>query len=308
MTHTNDGAAPTLSVVIGSHNAAGVIEECLQALRAQTAPAIHQIIIADSSTDGTDQIVRARFPEVTLLHFTEALTLPQLRARAIAEAQADIIAILDPYSIAESHWSAALASQHQLNPTPVIGGTVDLYQAAHQNFLSWAQYLNEYGMFMPPMLPGPIEILAGSNISYKRESIQNGALSAQGEFWKTFVNDSIRASNLPLWLAPDAMVALQKPIPFVSFLRTRFDHGRCYAGMRRAHLAPGERWLRALTAPLLPFLFIWRWGNRYWRKERYRAKFLYTLPLQLLLFGNWALGEMVGYLVGPGASCKKLFY
>jgi glycosyltransferase involved in cell wall biosynthesis len=308
MTPPRETAVPTLSVVIGCHNAAGVIEECLQALRAQTPPGIHQVIVADSSTDGTDRIIRDRFPEVTLLHFTEALTLPQLRARAIAQARGDVIAILDPYSIADRHWSAALTRQHQLRPNPVIGGTVELYEASRQDCLSWAQYLNEYGMFMPPMPQGPIEILAGSNVSYKRKSLEGGTPSARDEFWKTFVNDHVRAGDLPLWLAPSATVALRKPIPFGSFLRTRFDHGRCYAGMRREHLAPSERWLRALTAPLLPALFIWRWGKRYFSKGRYRTRFVSTLPLQLLLFGNWAFGEMIGYVAGPGTSCKKLFY
>jgi hypothetical protein len=302
------GSLPTVSVVIACHNAAGTITECLQALQEQCRSAVGEVIVVDSSTDGTDRVVRERFPQVTLVHVTELMTLPQLRARGIAMATGDVVAILDPYSIADRHWSAAFAREHQNRDNAIIGGTVDLYQAERQGAFTWAQYINEYGMFMPPMRAGEIELLAGSNISYKRAALFAGGENPGPEFWKTFVNDNAQAAGQKLWLAPTVMVSLKKPVPFGHFLRTRFDHGRCYAGMRVAQGTSGERWLRAVAAPLLPLVLMWRWGKRYWSKRRYRKKLLYTLPLQLLLFGNWSLGEMIGYMRGSGTSCRKLFY
>lgn len=297
-----------LSVVIAAHNASATIEECLAALQAQSGSEIHEIIVADSSTDGTDTIVRRRFPTVRLLHFAEELTLPELRARGIQVASGDLIAILDPYSIADRHWAEALIAEHEARSSPIIGGTVDLYQADCQGQLSWAQYINEYGMFMPPMGAGAMDILAGSNVSYKRSALLSNPKFQRDEFWKTFVNESAEAAGSALWLAPGVGIALKKPIPFRDYLRTRFDHGRCYAGMRVAHRSRVERWSRAASAPLLPFVLLWRTGARYWSKGRHREKLLTTLPLQLLLFGNWALGELVGYLRGPGKSCRRLFY
>src|SRR5262249_25949638 len=101
---------------------------------------------------------------------------------------------------------------------------------------------------------------------------------------------------------------LKKPIPIGDFFRTRYDHGRCFAGMRGANFNPARRLVHAVTFPLLPFLFLWRWGSNYWAKRRFRSKFITTLPLQLLLFGSWSVGEFVGYLRGPGNSCKALHY
>lgn len=302
------GALPTVSVVIACHNAAGVVAECLQALHAQCRSALREVIVVDSSTDGTDRIVREGFPQVALIHVAEPMTLPQLRARGIAAASGDIVAILDPYSIVDCHWSNALASAHQHCDHAIIGGTVDLHRADEQDIFTWAQYINEYGMFMSPMPEGELEILAGSNISYKRATLLADGANSRTEFWKTFVNDSAQAAGQVLWLAPTVKVALKKPIPFRHFLRTRFDHGRCYAGMRVAQAKPGERCLRAFVAPLLPMVLTWRWGKRYWSKRRYRSRFLSTLPLQFLLFGNWSLGELVGYVRGPGTSCRRLFY
>lgn len=297
-----------LSVVIASHNAAHAIAACLQALEAQVPPVIHEIIVADSSTDGTDAILRNRFPRVTLLHFAEPLTLPQLRGRGIAIARGDIIALLDPYSVADPHWADSVLKEHWKTPHPVIGGTVDLYDAEYQDIWTWAVYINEYGMFMPPMTETDIDILPGSNLSYKRIALFDGSEPRYTEFWKTFVNWSAESAGSPLRLAPSISVRLRKPIPFFDFLYTRFHHGRCFAAMRASSASLAERWARAATSPLLPGLFLWRWGRRYWPKQRYRTKFAITLPLQCLLFGTWAVGECVGYLRGGGKSCRKLFY
>jgi glycosyltransferase involved in cell wall biosynthesis len=297
-----------VSVVISVHNAVSVINECLAALQEQIPANPVEIIVADSSTDGTDLLIRDRFPDVKLLHFEEPLTLAQLRGQGIAIATGDIIAILDPYSIVDRHWLSALIQVHQERPNLIIGGAVDLFAADRQNLLAWAIYINEYGMFMSPTEAGEMEILPGSNISYKRSVLFDGDVPKQTEFWKTFVNSDVEKAGSGLWQAPAMIVRLHKPIAFWDFFRSRFDHGRCFAGMRALDLSPGERGLRALTAPLLPIVLLWRWGSRYWRKNHDRTKFLLTLPLQLLLFGNWAWGECIGYCFGTGQSCRRLFY
>ncbi len=305
-----NGRTPTLplSVVIAAHNAAQSIGVCLSALTAQVQPDVAEIIVADSSTDGTAGLVREQFPSVHLLHFDEAMNLPQLRGRGIATARGEIIAILDPYSVVGNDWVVNLLQAHDERPNLIIGGTVDLYQAETQDLWAWAAYINEYGMFMRPLLAGEMEILPGSNISYKRAALFDDDRPKQAEFWKTFANWDAEAAGSALWQSPDVVVHLHKPIPFADFLRTRFAHGRCFAGMRVANAKGGERLLRVLTTPLLPFLFLWRWGRRYWAKKRFRSKFLLTLPLQFILFSNWALGEFIGYLRGPGQTCRQLFY
>lgn len=298
-----------VSVVIAAHNAASVIAQCLGALNCQLQREEAEIIVADSSTDGTAKIVREQFPQVRLCHFDEPLTLPQLRGKAIALTQGEIIAILDPYSLVDENWLFELIQVHEKQANLIIGGVVDLFDAEHQGLLAWAIYINEYGMFMPPLEAGEMEILPGSNISYKREVLFAGEKPKQEEFWKTFVNRDVEKAGSRLWLAPSVVVRLHKPIPFWDFFRTRYDHGCCFAGMRAANISDSERLWRAIASPLLPLVFLWRWGRRYWVKGRdHRIKFVLTLPWQILLFGNWAWGECVGYLRGSGQSCDRLFY
>jgi glycosyltransferase involved in cell wall biosynthesis len=271
-------------------------------------PQLDEIIIADSSDDGTLEEVKAISPASRLIHFDEPLTLPQLRGHGIAASKGGIISILDPYSIASPGWVNAVLKAHREHPNPVIGGTVNLYNEDSQNLLVWAQYINEYGMFMSPAIEGEMEILPGSNISYKRHVLFDGETPLYPEFWKTFINWKTETTGSALWLAPTIQVCLWKPVPFLDFLRTRRDHGRCFAAMRSQQITYMERLLRALSAPLLPFLFLQRWGYRYWTRKRRRREFLLTLPLQFLLFGQWALGEFIGYCFGSKHSCQNLFY
>lgn len=294
--------------MIASHNAVRVIGRCLEALCAQEGATQLEILVADSSDDGTEQLVRERFPQVRLLHFAAALTVPELRAKAIEIAQGAVIAILDPYSIAAHDWAVATVASHQRRANPVIGGSVDKDPAMGSGLFAWALYFNEYGLFMPPVAQGSVAIVPGSNVSYKRAMLFDGPKARHAVFWKTFVNQQAEDAGQALWLEPDIRIGLDKPIPFADYLLTRFFHGRCYAAMRVADRGWANRWLRAASTPLVPLLLCARWTRAIWPKRRERLRYLMTLPLQLALFSVWAAGEMCGYLFGCGGSCRRLFY
>lgn len=299
---------PDLSVVIAGHDVRDVIGTCLEALAAQPERPRMEVIVADSSTDGTAELVARDFPWVRLLREPSSLGVPQLRTRGIAASRAAVVAVLDPFSVAAPGWAAAVLAAHRERPHPVIGGLVDLHDEARRGLREWALYFNEYGLFLPPAPRGPAVIVPGSNVSYKRELLFDGARPRHAEFWKTFVNDEAARQGLPLWLEPSIVVALNKPIPFADFLRTRYLHGRCYAGMRSRDESVAVRVGRALTSPLVAVLLQVRWTRGIWPKRRARGWFLATLPLQLALFAMWAWGECVGYVRGAGGTCGRLFY
>jgi hypothetical protein len=301
-------STPALSVVIAAHNAHGVIEGCLHALCDQPGGAAVEVIVADGSDDGTADLVASRFPRVNLLRLDPALNVPELRGRAIAQARAPVIAVLDPFSIAAPDWVEQTIEAHRRHPNAVIGGAVEMHDAARAGFAAWTLYFNEYGMFMPPVVQGPATIVPGSNVSYKRAALFDGEQPRYPVFWKTFVNWEAESSGSALWLQPEVRVALHKPIALGDYLRTRFDHGRCFAAMRVEHSGWAVRALRALSAPAVPLVLCARWSRVILRKPRRRALYLSTLPMQLLLFSVWAAGEAVGYLFGRGLSCRRLFY
>jgi glycosyltransferase involved in cell wall biosynthesis len=300
-------ARPALSVVIGAHNAAHVIEECLAALELQEGRSEAEVIVADCSTDGTAGIVLRRFPSVQVVPVAMSLAVPALRARGIAKARGSIIAIIDPFTIVNPGWMHAVRRAHAQRRHPAIGGAVDLHEAC-RTLTDWAIYINEYGMFMSPVTAGETWILPGSNISYKRAALFDGERPRHHEFWKTFANWDLEAGGPALWLEPTMTVRLRKPLTFADYFSTRPLHGRCFGGMRSAGRPWLERLFRAATCPLVPFVLLSRWGRVYLAKGHDRSKLLWTLPQQLLFFGAWAAGECWGYLRGPGRSCSRLYY
>jgi glycosyltransferase involved in cell wall biosynthesis len=296
-----------VSVVIAACNASSTIAACLSALEGQRERERLEVIVADGSSDGTEEIVRERFPWVRLLHFDPPLSVARLRGLGFVEARSEIVAIIDPYSIVQEDWLSELLRVHRERPNAVIGGAVELDQGERQSLTAWARFISEYGMFMPPVKAGPARILPGSNISYKRYALKDEERFPREGFWKTFVNRELEFEE-PLWLAPSVVVRLRKPVPFWSFLRTRCDHGRCFAGMRVADKGWPERLLRAASTPLLPTVLWLRWLAVYWPKRRHRFQFVVTTPAQWLLFAAWAWGELRGYLFGRGTSCDRLYY
>jgi hypothetical protein len=161
---------------------------------------------------------------------------------------------------------------------------------------------------MPPNKAGPVSIVPGCNVSYKRAVLFDGDRPRYATFWKTFVNWESENQGHALRLDPAIHVDLNKPIPFLDFLGTRVLHGRCFAGMRVAGRPWPERAARAATTPLLPFLQFVRWTRVFWPKRTERARYALTAPLQLLLFAAWAWGEFCGYAFGPGDTCRRLHY
>ena len=299
---------PSLSVVIAAHNAGRVVDTCLSALEPQCRDGLAEVILADSSTDGTVEQVRTRFPWVRLLSFTEPLTVPALRGRGIAASSGGVIAILDPYSVAAPDWVERVVDVHARQPQPVIGGSVGLYREASASMADWTLFLNEYGLFMPPITRGETWIVPGSNVAYKRAVLFDGERPRYPVFWKTFANWDIEGSGSPLWLEPAMHVDLYKPIPLGDYFRTRYDHGRCFAGMRVSGAPTTVRLLRALSTPAVPLVLLWRWTRGFWPKGRRRGRYLAALPAQLALFSMWAWGEARGYLGGSGRCCERLFY
>ena len=267
------------------------------------------MIVAAGGAPRAAELVRSGVVSSARVVFRPAPTpLQVLRASALAEARGEIIAFLDCYAIVEPGWLEALRNSHRRMPHQAIGGPVDLADEDAADLLRWATYINEYGMFLPPLEAREMPLLPGCNLSYKRDALFEGERPRRPEFWKSFVNADLARTPPGLWVESGMAIRLDKPVGFADYCLTRIDHGRCYGAMRGRSMPARERVARTLGAPALPLVLTARWTAEYWPRGRRRSKLLLTLPLQALLFGSWALGEGIGYLLGAGNSCRRLFY
>lgn len=86
--------APALSVVVLSYNARERIDLALGSLRTQTIKEPFEVIVVDSGDDGTDEYVRAHYPDARLVRSEERLGVGAARNRGAAVARAPYVAFL----------------------------------------------------------------------------------------------------------------------------------------------------------------------------------------------------------------------
>ncbi len=95
-----ESALPTVSAVIPAYNAADTIERALNSVYAQTYEnTIEVIVVDDGSTDNTVEVIRNKFPDVTLIE-QENQGNAGARNTGVAAATGEYIAFLD----ADDEW------------------------------------------------------------------------------------------------------------------------------------------------------------------------------------------------------------
>lgn len=106
------------AIVIPSWNGAHFLGECLVSLVAQTHPA--EIVVVDNgSTDGTAELVRERFPDVTLLRLSSNHGFAGAVNAGIAPALAggvDYVALFNNDAVAEPDWLENLIACAEAHP------------------------------------------------------------------------------------------------------------------------------------------------------------------------------------------------
>ena len=101
-----------IAVIIPNWNGIDLIEECLEALQRQTLA--HTVVVVDNgSVDGSNDVVREKFPEVQLLEFPNNAGFAggvNRGIRVALEQGAEWIALLNNDAVADEHWLEELVA------------------------------------------------------------------------------------------------------------------------------------------------------------------------------------------------------
>lgn len=293
--------SPSLSIVIASLDPGPVIFDCLKILDSQRSEEI-EIVVVDASADDTATRLRTQFPWARVFDEQSARSLPRLRGIGIAAARAPVVGILDAWCLVNGEWIEEANRIHQARSEPAAGGSVELAFSERQSVSAWATYLFDYWEFVPPMREGATRVLAGNNIVYKRSSLPQGDELREAGFWKAFANAQMKTEGHSLVSSNRLAIQIRRRLPLGGFFRSRYHHGRSYAGMRGASWPWKQRIKWAAIAPGLPLLFMARQIRGLATKPTARNWFVMCSPLLLAFHVSWAAGELHGYLAGPGKS------
>jgi len=285
-----------LSVIIASYNARRTIAMCLDSLRLQKTSRTFETILVDSSTDGTAEMVRQRYPEVRLITSASRLFCGSARNVALKVAQAPIIAFLDADCFVEPGWvDAVLAAQsppHYLVSGVVLNGSPD-------NQVAWAYYFCEFSHWLPARASREIHEAPGCCLSFQRPAYEaygpflEGTYSSDTAFhWRT------RRNGHKVHLNPAIRVFHQTRYNIRDYLNHVAYHRRCYARvkLRESGLGLALRLAHVLLALLLPFLLLMVIGIRVIISRRFFREFLSCLPLLFAGLCARAYGEFFGFL------------
>jgi glycosyltransferase involved in cell wall biosynthesis len=295
---------PEISVVMAAANAASTVEACLNSLRRQSVFPRAEVIVADCSTDGTDEVIRRRFPEVRLLHFDRPVGLPQLLREAFQHAQGRVVAVTEPHCTFAADWLEKLCRAHD-SPFEIIGGAVE--NGRRNGTLSWACYFVDYGAFMLPAQRQVTHVLAGNNVSYKRGIIEQALPSMQEGYWKGFFHWDLAKQGSRFLFDPEPVAYYIRPDTFGSFLRRYYRRGWFFAALRSKRISFAARFFHLTTTPALPFFLLYRRLRAPWSKRRHTRELLLSVPLVAVFVSAWAAGELTGYLLGPSRLPREAY-
>jgi glycosyltransferase involved in cell wall biosynthesis len=289
---------PQLSIIVASYNSRKTIKSCLESLKNQKTVKRFEIIVVDSSSDGTAALIKKRFPDVRLYQFPERKFCGDARNFGLSVAKAEIIAFIDADCRAAPNWVGQILRAHQ-SPLLAIGGVIA--NGNPESIVGWAAYFCEFSQWMPGVSRRNIADIAGANMSYKRKAFKENGLFIKGTYSSdTEFHWRLGKNGHRLQLVPSIAVFHHNIEQFQALLRHEFEHGRSFATVRinSQDFSEFKRGIYIIFSFLIPPWLFFKIGLRNLINRNYLFHFLKVLPL--LIFGLifWSLGELVGYLRG----------
>lgn len=292
---------PKISVIVASYNSRSTIEKCLLSLLNQTTSHPYEVIVVDSSHDGTGDLIRRKFPAVRLHVFTDRKYVGTARNQGISLARGDIIALTDADCTVEENWIEAIVEAH-LCSHPAIGGAIA--NGNPENLVGWAAYFCEFSAWIPSQPPGWKKDIAGANMSYKKDVFRRFGKFIEGTYCSdTEFHWRLHKEGINLRFEPNILVKHQNIIRFGRLMRHEFHHGKNFASVRikGKKFSRKRRILYVIFSPLLPLKLFLQRGLKTLKSPKYLFHFCLSSPLLFLSLLSWSTGEVVGYIRGEHA-------
>jgi GT2 family glycosyltransferase len=162
------------SVIIPSYNSRRTITQCLRALESQKTGFSYEIVVVDSSDDGTGDLIQVNFPAVKLIQIPQRAFAGQARNIGIEAATGSILAFTDADCVPEPLWLDKMMREHEKSDCAAIGGAV--LNSLPFNPIAWSGYLLEFNEQLPAFPERFIDILPTCNASFKRAVFQRHGL------------------------------------------------------------------------------------------------------------------------------------
>ena len=291
-----------LSVIVPTTRPWPEVRPCLEALLPQMKASRADIIVADGNGDGVPDDVLREHGRVLRVHRHPGASVFELRAMALADATADILAITEDHCIPAPDWCERLVDAFDSNPN-VLGVAGAVANGSRRRLIDRANYFITFAGATPPIVAGSYGIPPVSNVSFRRAALPSW--DVEPGHVELHVAPHLLAEGRML-LDDRVLVDHVQSHGFVGTFPAHFHNGRSSLGL----LTQGQTWperrrrlRRQLTRPY------WMTRSTYAAlrpKRSAKAEAVPSFPLIAMLAACYTAGAIVGLLLGPGTSPRKL--
>lgn len=298
---------PALSVVVVSPAGVAQIERTLTALAAQTIAGRIELVVVASDKD-----VLARATHLTnAMHSARVLDVGTIEnvdhaaAKGLLAGRAPIVASIEDHAYPEPEWAENLLAVWD-DDCLAVGSA--MRNANPSSRLSWSNILIAYGQWSETAPEGDTKWIALHNGSFRR-----AALEPYGDRLPEMFNReadilvALREDGGRFRFAPKARIRHLNPSRLGSTAQLRIDAGRLFAANRTRDEGWSlfKRLAYAALGPAIAPVRYARMRRQLFGPGRTVAESRHGVDLMIGLIFD-ALGQMAGFVLGPGEARARL--
>lgn len=294
--------SPSISITISTGQGWPDVRRAVASAEEAAAGVGGEVVVTDGS--GLPVPPPGALAKTTTWRAEPGASVFQLRGLAYSLARAPILAITEDHCRVDPDWAARMLAAHAVHPkAAAIGGSVE--NGATGSALDWASFLVVQAPIAAPIASGPARSLAGAvNVSYKRD-----AMEGIDDFDGLGMLDMIHQRHLGkagrVLVADDSIrVCHDQSLGRRGTIEIHYHAGRTFAGFLRQRM-DRTAWLRLVGVLIIPYL---RFGRAMTLAQRkgYGSVVRRAWPAMLGLFLVQGVGQVVGFIAGPGDSPRKV--
>lgn len=291
----DEGASdrPDVSVIVPCYQSERHIRGCLRALIAQETALTYEIVVVDSSTDGTAAIVAEEFPGVRLVRSEQRLQVGAARNRGARCSRAGMILFVDSDTVAGPSWVESMCRPMREGRADGVGGS--MRNGTPRSLTGSAGFYLEFFRFLGfDGEPRPARYLVGGNSGFRRQLLQGDSYADRSAGEDMLFSASMRRNGKRLLFVPRAAVEHMNRTGLRTVLAYQYELGRASFVYRSVDSA---RQMRVLaSAPVLIFflpLIVLPWiAGTIAARRQFKDLLRFVLSLPVCLAGNltWSYG------------------
>ena len=287
----------TIAMVVGNRRRRAT--RALNSVLAQPGIDQAELILLDAGAPDLEPLVGSDHPAVRTIRTNGIGRFGRLRALAIRESRAPIVAFVEDHIQVGPGWLAGILRAFE-GPWDAVG--VEVHNANAQIGISESIAVINYGIWSPPMQAGEKSLLPGNNTSYRREVL----LRYEDQLDDLMLSDTVlqwKMAKDGYRLFAESSISIQHLNPTTprNAVTAEYLYHWAFSAVR-AQVFQWPAWKRiryVLLSAAVPWLRFARLMRLVLRKSPDRfAAYLARSPLILLFLHAAAAGQNMGLLFG----------